>query len=442
MSLNILNEMNGKMCECGKLHTMPVKKVLVGKGVINTLPELIEENNSRKPFIISDINTYKVAGEELCKILENSHIKYTSFVINELEPVPDEKTVGKVILNYDSTCDIIIGVGSGVINDIAKIISTVASKPYIIVGTAPSMDGYASSLSSMIRDGMKVSIPSKMADIIIGDTDILRTAPDRMLLAGLGDMIAKYVSLCEWQISSVINGEYYCDKIAHLVRTALERCVNNAQGLLKRDDEAIEAVFEGLVIGGAAMTYAGLSRPASGVEHYMSHVWDMRGVEFGEHIDLHGTQCAVGSLIAIKLYNELAQITPDKEKALNYVSDFSYDEWGKTLKGFLGNGADAMIKLESTEGKYDKEKHRIRLQTIIDNWEKIAEIINDKIPDYNTVYKLYKSIGMPESLKDIGIDETLAPITFLATKDIRNKYILSHLAWDLGIVDEMAESLK
>ena len=103
-------------------------------------------------------------------------------------------------------------------------------------------------------------------------------------------MLAKYVSICEWRIANLITGEYYCETIAQMVRTALKKCVDNAEGLLKRDEEAIKAVFEGLIIGGVAMSYAGVSRPASGVEHYFSHVWDMRALEFGTNMDLHGIQ--------------------------------------------------------------------------------------------------------------------------------------------------------
>ena len=77
--------------------------------------------------------------------------------------------------------------------------------------------------------------------------------------------------------------------------------MDNAPGLLRREEEAVAAVFEGLVIGGVAMNYAGLSRPASGVEHYISHVIDMRAVEFGTPMELHGIQCAVGTVKAIGL---------------------------------------------------------------------------------------------------------------------------------------------
>ena len=77
-------------------------------------------------------------------------------------------------MHFDNNCDIIIGVGSGVINDIGKILSNTAKLPYIIVATAPSMDGYASGTSSMSLDALKVSLTSKCANVIIGDIDIMK----------------------------------------------------------------------------------------------------------------------------------------------------------------------------------------------------------------------------------------------------------------------------
>ena len=301
-------------CPCGKNHTIAVDEVVVGSGAVKRLPEFVRKYG-KKPFVVADVNTFAEAGEQVCRLLEENEITYGSFIFQDAALEPDEKAVGSAFMHFDNTCDVIVGVGSGVINDICKILSNVSGKPYIVVGTAPSMDGYASATSSMSRDGVKVSLNSRCADVIIGDTDILKTAPLHMLKSGLGDMLAKFVSIAEWRIAHIITGEYYCEEVAQLIRGAVKKCVENAQGLLKREDGAIEAVFEGLVLGGVAMAYAGVSRPASGVEHYFSHVWDMRGLEFGTKVDLHGIQCAMATMKAVELYEKVMEITPDYAKA-------------------------------------------------------------------------------------------------------------------------------
>ena len=424
-------------CACGRDHINPIDKVICGAGVISRLPEVVKEYGAKKAYVISDINTFAAAGKRVCEVLGDADIPYLSYKIDEEMPEPNEKTVGSVVMHYSADCDMIIAVGSGVINDCGKILAAISGKPYVIVGTAPSMDGYASPSSSMTRDGLKISLNSTNANVIIGDTDVLCKAPMHMLVSGLGDMLAKYVSICEWRIANIITGEYYCEEVAELVRRTLKKCVDNADGLLRRDEAAVEAVFEGLVLSGVAMTYAGVSRPASGVEHYFSHVWDMRGVEFGYEVELHGIQCAVGTLIAVRLYEKLKNITPNKEKALAYVQSFDYAEWSRFLTEFLGKGAKSMIELEAKEGKYDPEKHAARLEIILENWDKIIAIVEEELPSSDEIYTLLERIGAPRALAEIGVDEAILPATFKATKDIRDKYVLSRLCHDLGVIDEI-----
>ncbi len=436
MSIEKMNAMNGAVCACGKKHSFSAD-VVVGKGVVKRLPQFVRKFQAVKPFVLSDVNTYAAAGELVCKILTDDGIPYRSYSFPCTALEPDEHSVGSAMMHFDTSCDIIIGVGSGVVNDVAKILSNISGKPYIIVGTAPSMDGYASASSSMTRDGLKISLPSRSADVIIGDTDILCQAPLHMMKSGLGDMIAKYVSICEWRISHLITGEYYCEDIAQLIRSALKRCTDNAAGLLQRDEAAVQAVFEGLVIGGVAMNYAGLSRPASGVEHYISHVLDMRGAEYGIPVDLHGIQCAIGTVIAVSLYEKIRKVCPDREKALAYAAAFDKEDWFSQLRQLLGKGAESMIALEAKEGKYDVAAHKERLEVILSHWDEILRIMDEELPSSAQLDALMDTIEAPKTLASIGVDEGLLPVIFRATKDIRDKYVLSRLAWDLGVLDEI-----
>lgn len=416
-------------------------KIIVGKDVVATLPELIQNANIKKPFILADKNTYKAAGEKVCSLLAGAGIVYSTYVIDHEMPEPDEYTVGSVMMHYDTACDLVIGIGSGVINDVCKILSNISGTLFYIVATAPSMDGYASATSSMSRDGLKISLPSKSADVIIGDIDILKSAPDRMLLAGLGDMLAKYVSICDWRIAHIVTGEYYSEEIAQMVRDSLKRCVDHASGLLKREDAAIKAVFEGLVNTGLAMALAGVSRPASGVEHYFSHIWDMRGLEFGTRVDLHGIQCGMATLLSIKLFEQMKQMNPDRKKALAYAENFDFEKWSETLRELLGKGAEAMIALEAKEQKYDLEKHKVRLEAILAHWEDIVGVMEEELPKAQQLEQLLLALNAPITVEEIGQENELLPLVFMATKDIRDKYVLSRLAWDLGVIEELPSYL-
>lgn len=436
------NYLGSSSCNCGRTHDVAIDDVVVGNGVIQRLPEFVAKYNAHKIFILADQNTYKAAGEQVEAVLKNCGIAFSIYVFSNTALEPDEEAVGSAFMHFDNSCDLIIGVGSGVINDIGKILSNVSRRKYIIVCTAPSMDGYASATSSMSMDGLKVSLNSRCADVIIGDIDILKQAPEHMLKSGLGDMLAKYISIAEWRIGNLITGEYYCERVAQLIRDALKKCVDNAEGLLKRKDSAVQAVFEGLVIGGVAMAYAGVSRPASGVEHYFSHVWDMRGLEFGTQVDLHGIQCAMATMKAVELYEIIKSTVPDKEKAEAAVLAFDYDAWSDQLRSFLAKSGETMIAKEQEEHKYDKISHPARFQKIIDHWNEIQCILQEELPSVEELRRIMDTIGISCDLNTIGVDAECAKLTFKATKDIRDKYVLSRLAWDLGILDELAEAIS
>ena len=436
MLINDLRSFCKISCPCGKSHELILKDIVLKKGALLSLPEKVLEFGVKKAFIIMDNNTLKVAGEKVDTLLNEKGIETVKFIYNTDNLEPDDTALEQLYIAFDKTCEIVIGVGSGVINDLGKMLAHKENKPYIIVATAPSMDGYASASSSMVMNGLKVSISSKCADVIIGDIDILKNAPIEMLKAGIGDMLAKYVSLAEWKIAKEIRGEYYCERVALLMRQALKRCVDNAKELLNLNEKAVEAVYEGLIIGGLAMAFAGVSRPASGVEHYLSHVWDMRGLEFDSKVNFHGIQCAVGTFIAVKLYEKLLKITPDKEKALNYVKNFDYSVWADELKKFLGKSALTMIELEEKERKYDVNKHEKRLEIIIDKWDIICKIIREEIPTKEVFENILEMVKLPKNCKEMGLicDEITS---FKATKDIRDKYVLSFLLWDLGVLEQL-----
>ena len=146
-------ELDKKVCACGREHVTTVDEVIVGHGVISRISDLLKKYKSVKPFILAYQNTYQAAGKQVCELLADCNISYGSYVFAQTEPLePDEAAVGSAVMHFDHSCDLIIGVGSGVINDIGKILSRISGRKYIIVATAPSMDGCASATSSMGMD--------------------------------------------------------------------------------------------------------------------------------------------------------------------------------------------------------------------------------------------------------------------------------------------------
>lgn len=421
---------------CGKIHRAGVNDVCIERGALKRVPEYVKKYNGTKAFLLADKNTWEVAGKTVEKLLLDSGIGVTSYILSTTRAEPDEYAIGSVTAHMDTSCDIFVSVGSGVINDLGKVIANLCALPYIIVGTAPSMDGYASGLSSIIRDGLKYSLNTKCAEVIIGDLDILCEAPMRMIQAGVGDLFAKFISICEWRISALINGEYFCEEIASMVNEALQNCVDNLDGIANRDPEAIRTVMDGMVLAGMSMNYATISRPASGMEHYISHIFDMRGVEFDTPIDLHGIQCGIATVTTLRLYEKIRKIdTPDREKALSYARSFNYETWKEFLREKLGKSADAMIEIEAKEHKYDVALHEKRLEIIMDKWSEIQKIISE-LPAANEVENMLRNIGAPTTFEEIGFTKEEEQNAIRMSKDIRDKYVGSRLLWDLGVLDE------
>jgi glycerol-1-phosphate dehydrogenase [NAD(P)+] len=96
-----------------------------------------------------------------------------------------------------------------------------------------------------------------------------------------------------------------------------------------------------------------------------------------------------------------------------------------------------MIALEAKEQKYNLESHKKRLETIIDKWDEIQNIISEELPTVNETIALFDKVGLPKTMGELGISEEILPLTFKSAKDIRNKYVLPRLCWDLGIIDDI-----
>ncbi|MBQ9081882.1 MAG: iron-containing alcohol dehydrogenase [Clostridia bacterium] len=164
-------------CACGRIHPQFHSRIITGSGVLRQLPEQIRALNGHRVFLLADTRTDEAAGQQVRTILSAAGIPCHSHIYSEYPLHPNEATVGAAVMYFDPACDVIVAAGSGVLNDTGKLLAHLTGRPYIIVATAPSMDGYASASSSMDRDGLKVSLPSKCADVILGDTEILRQAP-------------------------------------------------------------------------------------------------------------------------------------------------------------------------------------------------------------------------------------------------------------------------
>ena len=442
MTLKELIRPEGIRCSCGKVHTCGLSWFKVGKDLLRELPEALASIGAKKPFVVMDQNTKKAAGDRVIAVLDQAGVPHSDFVFppSEEKMEPDEFAVGSLTMALDPSCDVLLAVGSGVINDCCKVVAHAAGKPSAVVCTAPSMDGYCSNSASMIQNRVKVSLYNACPKVILADTDILKTAPDIMLQAGLGDMLAKYVAICEWRYSHIIHDDPYCEEIAGLVRSCLAKIVDQADGLMKREDAALEAVLEGLVVSGIAMAFAEISRPASGLEHYFSHMWEMQALQRGKASDLHGIQVGVGTLLTLWIYENVLNFEkPDFAKAQAAMAAFDPAEWEKSMREIFGPIAPQIIESEKKFSKNTPEKHAKRLRRIEENWDEIKQAIIEELPPLKDVQALMERCGMPLTPADLGLTREDTVNALKGSREIRDKYITSSFLWDLGLLGETAE---
>ncbi len=443
MTLEELISAQGHACGCGRTHHTGLQFLRTGAGVLAQLPDALRFLNKKKPFVVADVNTYQAAGEQVIRILKAAGVEYSLYVYpaacGHIEP--DELAMGRLTMAYDPTCDVVLAVGSGVINDCCKVLAHAAHVPSMVVCTAPSMDGYASNSSSMVCERLKTSLYNACPAAILADIDIIKEAPMRMLWAGLGDMLAKYNALCEWRISHVIVEEYYCENIAGLMRASVQKIVQHAAQLVERDPAAVQAVVEGLILSGVAMDFAKISRPASGLEHYFSHMWEMEALRNGTHADLHGICVGVGLCLTLPLY-EMLREKPSRAHAEATYCAFSAEKWEAQMRDIFGTSAQDVIDGEARWQKNDAQKHAQRLNRIFANWHAITAAIDEELPSTQAILSLMKALGMPTTPEELGLDAAATRRALVGSREIRDKYLLNSLLWDLGLLDDVRLSCK
>lgn len=425
-------------CSCGRTHVCNIEDIIIEEHATERLPEILDKHTYRKLCIVCDVNTYEVAGKKVCEILEQTSYSYKTVIYQEKELVPDEEAITFLLTQVETDCDLIIGVGSGTINDLCRFISFKMGLDYYIVGTAPSMDGYASNVSPMIIKHLKTTYEAVPAKVIIGDLDILAEAPLSMIAAGAGDIIGKYVCLTDWQMAHIINEEYYCPEMADMVRQSIRKVVDNAEKAAKRDKEAIAAIMEGLVLSGIVMSFIGNSRPASGSEHHMSHYWEMMFLLDQAPDPLHGTKVGIGTVISIKLYEKLKAL--GKDAVPSDTPHFDYSKWEEEIRAAYGPAADGVLALEKEIGKNaDKEVIR-RREVYLQKYDKIRELI-EELPDAKTIIDILKSMEAPYYPNQIQVTKEVFTRGIYYAKDLRNRFGLLQLLFDLGLQEKFSREI-
>lgn len=395
-------------CTCGKSHKCPMDYVIIGKDVLGSLTDICEKYQNI--LLVSDQNTYKVCGKEVAKILGDKITTSIMFETGGAPLIPNEDAIAAIHAKYVDGVDLILGVGSGVINDLCKIVSFERKLPYYIVATAPSMDGYASVGSALILKGMKVTLNAAPPKAIIADTKVLKDAPMDMIQAGYGDIIGKYSCLNDWKLSALINDEYFCQKVYDITYEMADKVKGLAEGVVKRDEDAVGALMEALVVVGIAMAYVGNSRPASGSEHHFSHYFEITGILTGKPYLAHGIDVVYSAVLTAKIRELILASAPVRR-------EFNEEEWKREVERIYLSSADEVVALQKKLGWYWEDNS----EKVLPKWDEIKALLAEA-PTEAEMLQMVEAVGMNyQEFMDLygqaKIDDGV-----LYAKDLKDRY--------------------
>lgn len=195
--------------------------------------------------------------------------------------------------------DVIIGTGGGKALDAAKLVAHRCQLPVVTVPTSAATCAAWTALSNVYSDQgaflYDVGLP-RCPDLLVLDYDIIQTAPQRTLVAGIGDAIAK------WYEASVSSGA----SEQTLVIAAVQQARVLRDLLLQRSAEALatpgsaiwrEVVDATVLLAGVIGGLGGAqcrTVAAHAIHNGLTHLSASHGA-------LHGEKVAYGILVQLRL---------------------------------------------------------------------------------------------------------------------------------------------
>ena len=214
----------------------------------------------------------------------------------------------------------VIGIGGGKVIDATKYMCFLRKLPFISVPTSASSDGFCSSTASLIVNGRRSSVPATLAYGIIVDTDAIKSAPQKFIFSGMGDMVAKITAIYDWQFEAEKGFSTINDTSVMLAKNAVNSFVRMPLESISRD-VFIRELVNGLTVSGLANEIAGGSAPTSGSEHLISHALD----KLLPNPQLHGIQVGIATYI-MSLVHEHRY-----ERIRKFLTETGFFDYCKTL---------------------------------------------------------------------------------------------------------------
>ena len=301
-------------------------------------------------------------------------------------------------------------------------------------------------------DGVKRTLDSRYPDALICDLETLRDAPKEMTAAGVGDMLAVFVSIPDWILANRLGLDNTYSELAKQllgpIDEALSSCAANIQNI-----EGAALLAKVISLGGLAMSLSHATTPLSGFEHVMSHVIDLQAEMKREPLAAHGSQVALTSIAGAEMYRrfllgfEPASVdltscypTIDSAKARLESSFLSIDPSGKAGAECW---SDYKQKLEAWH------EHRKDFEAALRDWPSIRERLQQETRPPETLIRILRAMDAPLNWDQLTppVSEERARFAFMHASLMRKRFTLGDLLiflnWDREVLwEEIGEMIQ
>jgi glycerol-1-phosphate dehydrogenase [NAD(P)+] len=424
-------------CDCGRTHHVPVRRFVYESSAVDSLPDLVRENRAgvHNVVTVADVRTWDVCGRRAEEVLKTAGLSVTRVIVPDRRhggPVCDDITVGPLVGQLRGTGpDLVVAVGSGVINDLCKWAAFQLGIPYLVVATAASMNGYSSANVAPTVAGVKMLLEARPPVAVVAEPSIIEQAPREMTSAGFGDTIAKHQSTADWVANHFLFDEYYCRFCASIVTTLEPLYLDRPEDIRAGRREAIGGLFEALFWTGMAMTLMGTSAPASGGEHLLSHTLDMMAETRGQQHDLHGRQVGIGTLLSAALYQRVLALDNPVLRPLPPAVDDRFWSVPPVVAAIKEQYAAKSGRLESIRKKIAPPGA----------WDDLRAKVAAEVKSPETIRSWLERAGAAVSPAAIGCSREWIRSAILHMHEIRKRFTIVDLAWLTGVLPDQVDAL-
>jgi len=416
------------------------RRVVVDRGALAMVPGLLSSCfGSHAAVLIADERTYEAAGAAVADALHASGGSTGAPIVLPGTPPPyaDLGTVALVERQLRERTGVPVVVGSGTLNDVAKVAAHRLGRAYACVATAASMDGYTAFGAAITVGGFKRTLPCPPPLALVADLDVLTRAPAVLTAAGYGDLIGKLTAGADWIVADALGVEPIDARAWALVQDHLRAWIAVPRAVAAAQADAVEALFEGLAQTGVAMQVSRSSRPASGSEHLFSHLWEMQALAAGAPTVSHGHKVAVGTLASAALYERLLARDLTRIDVDRLVADWpDRIEVERRVRGLHAEARIADHAVTATLEKHvDRSQLRRRLELVRDRWPDLRDRLAAQLLSATAVRTMLQRVGCPTVPSSIGLEAAAFRADHLRAHTIRSRYTMLDLAFEAGVLD-------